>query len=125
MRLDGGSVVAAPPKVASIQAVISSRIALKTASRSSSVPVAAEGSGKLAWIVRFAPGNIGQVAAAASQTVTTTSISSPMNSPRSLDRWPEISTPISAITRTVRGLTVEATVPALKASYRSPYRARR
>ena len=56
------------------------------------------------------------------ETVTTRSNSAPRNSSKLLERWPEMSTPLSAIALMARGWTSVGRVPALKTSYRSPCR---
>src|SRR5919107_811034 len=94
----------------------------KTAKRSSSVPPALEGSSKDQCSLLWAPGKNGHASLASSQTVITWSKGSLRYLSRVLDTCPEMSTPISSIALTARGLTWVASVPALIASKRSPAR---
>src|ERR1035441_6847561 len=92
----------------------------KAAWRSCSEPSTAAGSSKGQCRRLTAAGKTGQVSLALSQTVITKSRSWPANSSTDLERWPEMSRPISAMTAMASGRTWEGLVPAEKTSKRSP-----
>jgi hypothetical protein len=66
------------------------------------------------WICTGSSGKVGQASRARSQTVITKSKRWPTNGASGLGRWPERSTPASAMTRTARGCTASwGSVPPL------------
>src|SRR5579862_8955456 len=66
------------------------------------------------------PGNTGQLSLALSHTVSTKSKSCLANSSTLLERWPDISIPISCMTAIASGRTWLGLVPALNTSKRFP-----
>ncbi len=86
----------------------SSRVARKACQRSSSAPATKLGSSIDQLTRCLAPGQIGQSAAAASQTVTTTSKGSSMNFSADLERARPIGKPSSSIARMASGWTKPA-----------------
>src|SRR5215217_2246726 len=94
----------------------------KAARRTSSEPLACEGSGIGQCSLAVAPGKNGHASLASSQTVITWSKGSLRYRSRVLDSCPDMSMPISSIALMASGLTLVASVPALVASKRSPAR---
>lgn len=69
------------------------------------------------------PGEKGQLLRARSQTMITASKGIACSSSRSFERWPEISTPTSAMTSTAIGSRPWVSIPANQTSISSPLRA--